>query len=85
MSTFTIDAHGHLALDGDLLKHLGVGPGDKIAVERLPGGCIEIKAARPTGRISDAFGILKCENGPSLSIEEMNEVIAAAWAGESHR
>ena len=48
----------------------------------LPDGKIEVKAARPTGKISDTFGILKMKDGPVLSIEEMNEIIADGWAGK---
>ena len=66
----------------DLLKHLGVQPGEKIAVDKLPDGRIEVKAARPIGKISDAFGFLKRKNGPSLSIEEMNKIAARGWAGK---
>jgi hypothetical protein len=40
-----------------------------------------MKAARPTGKISDVFGFLKRENGPSLSIKEINEIAARGWAG----
>jgi hypothetical protein len=81
MSTLTITAKGQVTLRRDLLKHLGVQPGEKITVDKLPDGRIEVKAARPTGRISDVFDFLKRENGPSLSIDEMNEVAARGWAG----
>jgi hypothetical protein len=47
----------------------------------LPDGRIEIKASRPTGKISDVFDFLKRENGPSFSIEEINEVASGGWAG----
>jgi hypothetical protein len=53
-----------------------VNPGDKIIADKLPDGRIAIKAARPTGKISDAFGFLKRKDGPSLSIEEMNRIVA---------
>jgi AbrB family looped-hinge helix DNA binding protein len=77
MSTLTITTKGQVTLRKDLLEHLGVHPGEKIAVEKLPDGRIEVKAARPTGKISDLFGSLKDKKkGPTLSIEEMNEVIA---------
>jgi len=51
-------------------------------VEKLPDGRIEVKAVRATGKISDAFDFLKRKGGPSLSIEEMNEIIADGWAGK---
>lgn len=82
MSTLTVTAKGQITLRADLLKHLGVGPGEKIDIEKLPDGRIEVKAARPKGKISDVFDFLKRENGPSLSIDEINEVIARGWAGK---
>jgi len=82
MPTLTITAKGQVTLRKDLLKHLGVQPGEKINVDKLPDGRIEVKAARPSGKISDVFNFLKRENGPSLSIEEMNEIAASGWAGK---
>ena len=83
MSTLTVTAKGQVTLRKDLLEHLGVRPGEKITVEKLPDGRIEVKAARPAGKISDLFGSLKNKKkGRSLSIEEMNEVIARGWAGK---
>lgn len=82
MSTLTVTAKGQVTLRKDILQHLGVCPGDKITVNKLPGGRIEVKSAQPTGRISDVFNFLKRENGPSLSVEEMNQMTARAWAGE---
>ena len=66
----------------DILNHLGVRPGEKITVEKLPDGRIEVRAVRPTGKISDVFNFLKREGGPSLSIDEMNEVAIRGWAGK---
>jgi bifunctional DNA-binding transcriptional regulator/antitoxin component of YhaV-PrlF toxin-antitoxin module len=82
MSTLSVTAKGQVTLRKDVLTHLGVQPGDKITVEKLPNGRIEVRAARPTGRISDVFGCLKQENGPSLSIEEINEIAAEGWTGK---
>jgi AbrB family looped-hinge helix DNA binding protein len=83
MSTLTVTAKGQVTLRKDLLEHLGVQPGDKISVEKLPGGRIEVKAIRPAGKISDVFGYLKTKRkGRVLSIEEMNEIIAEGWAGK---
>jgi bifunctional DNA-binding transcriptional regulator/antitoxin component of YhaV-PrlF toxin-antitoxin module len=82
MPTLTVTAKGQVTLRKDLLEHLGVLPGEKITVDKLPDGRIEVKAARPTGKISDAFNFLKKENSPSLSIEEMSEIAARGWAGK---
>ena len=82
MSTLTITAKGQVTLRRDLLEHLGVQPGEKVSVEKLPNGRIEVKAVRPTGKISDAFDFLKRDHGPSLSIEEINKIIADGWAGK---
>lgn len=82
MSTLTVTAKGQVTLRKDLLKHLGVQPGEKIAVDKLPDGRIEMKAARPTGKISDAFDFLKRKHGPSLTIDEMNRIAARGWAGK---
>jgi AbrB family looped-hinge helix DNA binding protein len=82
MVTLTVTAKGQVTLRKDVLKHLGIHPGEKVVVDTLPNGRIELKAARPTGQISDAFGFLQRENGPSLSIEEIGELAARGWAGE---
>jgi len=80
MSTLTVTAKGQVTLRKDLLEHLGVHPGEKIAVDKLPDGRIEVKAARPAGKISDAFNCMKTKKGPSLSIEEINKIAARGWA-----
>lgn len=82
MTTLTVTSKGQVTLRKELLEHLGVEPGEKILVDKLPDGRIEVRAIRPTGRISDIFDFLKRENGPSLSIEEMNEIIERGWAGK---
>jgi bifunctional DNA-binding transcriptional regulator/antitoxin component of YhaV-PrlF toxin-antitoxin module len=88
MNSLTITAKGQVTLHKDLLKHIGARPGDRLIVDKLPGARIEIKAGRemkadrPTGKISEVFGLLKKKNGPSLSIDEMNKIAAKGWAGK---
>ena len=81
MSTLTITAEGQVTLDKDLLNHLGVGRGERITVEKLSDGRIELKAERPAGKISDVFNFLKRGNGPSLSIEDINDATGRGWTG----
>ena len=82
MHTLTVTAKGQVTLRKDLLEHLGVHPGERITVNKLPNGRIEVKAARPGGKISDVFGFLKRKDGPTLSIEKINEISARGWAGK---
>ena len=83
MATLTVTAKGQVTLRKDIMEHLGVQPGEKLSVEKLPDGRVEVKAARPTGKISDVFGFLKAKKkGRSLSIEDMNKIIARGWAGK---
>lgn len=81
MSTLTVTAKGQVTLRQDVLKHLGVRPGEKIEVDKLPDGRVEVRAARATGKISDAFGLLKKKGRRSVSIAEMNKIAAQGWAG----
>ncbi len=82
MTTLTVTAKGQVTLRKDVLRHLGIGPGDKVDVDLDSGGKVVLKAERPTGSIEDVFGSLKqYYDGPPLSIEEINEAIAAGWAG----
>ncbi len=82
MTILTVTAKGQVTLRKDILTHLGINPGEKISVDKLPDGQIEVRAAQPAGKISDAFGLLKRKNGPSLSIEHMNKIAARGWAGK---
>ena len=71
MTVLTVTAKGQVILRKNFLKHLGVQPGEKVAVDKLPDGRIEVKAGRPGGKIADVFNVLKREDARSLSIEEM--------------
>jgi AbrB family looped-hinge helix DNA binding protein len=82
MGTLTVTAKGQITLRKDLLQHLGVQPGEKLDVDKLPDGRIAMKAARPAGKIPDVFNFLKRKNGPTLSIGEVNEVAAKGWRGK---
>lgn len=85
MTTLTITSKGQVTLKKDLLAHLGVGPGEKIEVELLPGGRAALKPARPEGSMDGFVGLLKGKSKKPLSIEEMNEIAAAGWAGQRER
>jgi antitoxin PrlF len=78
-------ARGQITLRKEILRHIGIKPGEKIALEKLPGGRVSLHAVRPTGSIRDAFGILAGKSKVKLTIEEINEAAADGWAGIRRR
>ena len=80
-SILTVTAKGQVTLRKELLEHLGVAPGDRIAVEFLPSGRAEIRAAKAQSSIEDFIGCLARPGTEPLSIEEINEIAARGWAG----
>jgi bifunctional DNA-binding transcriptional regulator/antitoxin component of YhaV-PrlF toxin-antitoxin module len=82
MPSLAVTAKGQITLKRDLLRHLGIQPGERIDIEKLPGGALRIHAARPTGTVHDFFGILAGKTDKVATIEEMNEAAAAGWAGQ---
>jgi AbrB family looped-hinge helix DNA binding protein len=82
MNALTVTTKGQVTLKKELLQHLGIRPGEKIEVDELPDGELRIRAFRRTGKISDAFGMLKVEGRKALTIEEINDITAKGWAGE---
>jgi len=81
-TTLTITAKGQVTLRKEVLRHLGVAPGQKIDVDLLPDGRLELRAAKSPGSIENFIGRLKRPGTRRLSIEEINEIIERGWAGE---
>ena len=82
MTTLTVTAKGQVTFRKDVLKHLGVQPGDKIDVDLLPEGKASLHAARPTGNISSFIGCLAGKTTKVATLEEIHEAIEKGWAGE---
>jgi antitoxin PrlF len=80
MTVLTITAKGQVTLKRDLLKHLGVSPGEKIEADKLPDGRIVVRAMAQDGAITDFFGCLAQRRGPKFTIDEMNEIATQGWA-----
>ena len=72
-----------ITLTPDLLQHLGIKPGERIDVDKLPGGQLRLRAAQPCGTIDGFLGLLAGKTEKVATIEEMNEAAAAGWAGEN--
>ena len=80
MTRLTVTAKGQITLKQDLLKHLGVGPGEKVEADKLPDGRIIVRAATQDGAITDFIGCLSQRSARKLTIEEINEITAQGWA-----
>ena len=83
MPTLTVTAKGQITLKQDLLKHLGVTPGQKIEVHKLPNGKLMLGCHVRDGDIDDFVGCLHQPNMPIVTLEEMNEIITQGWADGS--
>ncbi len=82
MSSLTVTAKCQVTLKRDLLQHLGVKPGEQVDLEKLPGGELRLRAARPAGSIDGFLGLLAGKTDKVATLDEMKEVAAAGWAGE---
>ncbi len=83
MSILTVTAKGQVTLKKDILRHLGIAPGDRISIDKLPNGRVEVKASPKTGDISDVFGLLKRDGTPTLSLDEIDAIAADGWARQA--
>ena len=82
LTRLTVTAKGQVTLRRDILAHLGARAGDRLDIEALPGGRIEMRARQRTGKLADMFGVLHARGGTKLTLEEIDEAIGAGWAGE---
>ncbi len=83
-TTLTITAKGQITLRKELLRHLGVAPGDKVAVDLLPSGRAEIRPAKSPASIEGFIGSLRQPDSRALSLEEIARLAEQGWEGR-HR
>ncbi|HJU20645.1 MAG TPA: AbrB/MazE/SpoVT family DNA-binding domain-containing protein [Stellaceae bacterium] len=83
MATLTVTTRGQVTFRKDVLQHLGIRPGEKIDLDKLPGGRVILKAARPTGTIDSFLGLLADKTRKIATLDEINEAAAAGWAGQA--
>jgi len=85
MANLTVTARGQVTFRKKVLEHLGIKPGDKIALDLLPDGRGVIRAAKRSGKIEDFIGRLAGKTKKVATIEEINEAAAKGWAGIDDR
>ena len=79
--TLTVTAKGQITLRREVLAHLGVRPGDKLDIDLLAKGRMQVRAKRGK-TVESVFGMLERPGAPPLSIQDVNEATASGWAGE---
>jgi antitoxin PrlF len=82
MTTLTVTARGQVTFRKDVLHHLGIGPGEKIELDKLPDGRITLRAAKPSGTIDGFLGLLAGKTKKIATLDEINEAAASGWAGK---
>lgn len=80
-ASLTVTRKGQLTLRKELLQHLGIQPGQRVDVEILPGGRLELHAERATGDISGFIGLLAGRTTQRASLEEIDAAASEGWAG----
>lgn len=81
MTTLTVTARGQVTFRREVLQHLGIRPGEKIALELLPNGWAALHAVprKASPRALHAF-LRGKTNGRTLTIDEIGDAIARAGA-----
>ncbi|UDF03544.1 AbrB/MazE/SpoVT family DNA-binding domain-containing protein [Asticcacaulis sp. AND118] len=82
MTTLTVTARGQVTFRKEVLKHLGIRPGEQIELDLLPDGRGVIRAARPAGSIGDFIGLLSGRTVKVATLEEIDAAAAKGWANE---
>jgi bifunctional DNA-binding transcriptional regulator/antitoxin component of YhaV-PrlF toxin-antitoxin module len=82
MARLTVTARGQVTLRREVLRHLGVQPGEKIELELLPDGRGVVRASKPVGVIDNFLGVLAGKTKKVATLDEINEAAAKGWAGQ---
>jgi antitoxin PrlF len=80
MPALTVTSKGRITLRRELLQFLGISPGQQVEVDKLADGVLALHAKTPQGL--EAFAGCLPPPKKALSVEEMNAVVANAWANQ---
>jgi len=80
MTTLTVTSRGQVTFRKDVLQHLGIEPGQRIQLDKLPDGRVTLQAERPTGTIDSFVGLLSGKTKKIATLDEINDAASAGWA-----
>ena len=83
MTTLTVTTRGQVTFRKDVLQHLGIKPGEKIELDKLPDGRVTLRAARPSGSIDGFLGLLSGKSSKVATLDEINQAASDGWAGKA--
>ncbi len=75
MTTITVTSRGQVTLRKEFLEHIGVRPGDRIALNKSASGKLILERARPKGSWDEFIGCLAGKTNVHLTIDEINDGI----------
>lgn len=82
MATLKITERGQVTFRKEVLRHLGVRPGERIELSLLPNGQGLLRSVKLSGKIDDFIGILAGRKKKVATLEEISEAATHGWAGE---
>lgn len=82
-TSLTLTARGQVTFRKEVLRHLGLCPGDKLELELLPDGRGLIRAVKPAGSMNRFIGSLAGRTQHVATIEELSAATAEAWASRT--
>ncbi len=83
MPVATMTSKGQITIPKEMREDLGLVAGSKVTFIKIKDGHYRILPR--TRRVEDLAGLLHDPDAPTLSIEEMNEIIADGWAASGLR
>ena len=81
-STLTITSKGQVTFRKEVLDQLGVRPGDKISVELVGPGRVEVRPVKPSATLEEFIGCLKQVGTQTLFVDEIMNFARDGWAGK---
>ncbi|HEU5457636.1 MAG TPA: AbrB/MazE/SpoVT family DNA-binding domain-containing protein [Terracidiphilus sp.] len=85
MARLAVTSRGQVTFRREVLRHLGVKPGEMIEIDLLPDGKGVVRAVKPAGTIDGFVGILAKRTRKVATLDEIHEAAAQGWSGQKSR
>jgi AbrB family looped-hinge helix DNA binding protein len=82
MAILTVTERGQVTFRKEVLRHLGIKPGEKIELDLLPDGRATLRAAAGREPIDGFLGLLQGKSRKVATEEEISEAAAEGWAAK---